>query len=571
MARTGVFSILRRCARLAWSAEQAGVPTREHLEQLAAQWQISRRELLRHSLGVAAAVPFAGMGCSRILAPRRRSTAARVAVVGAGMAGLHCAFRLAQAGVMAPVFEASGRPGGRMLTARGLLAGGQLTELGAEFIDTNHTCMHALAAELDVELRDMLAGEPPGLRRETYFFAGRIVGEEEIVDAFRPLAAHMAATVARAEAGGEEFNRVDGLSIAEYLDGVPEASRLIKGLISVAYVGEYGLETDEQSALNLLYLIDYAEPDTFRIYGESDERFHARDGNDTLTTRLAAAVENQIETHTRLTAVHRSASGGYRLTFARGGGSLERDFDHVVLAIPFTLLRSIDLAVELPPEKNRVIAELGCGTNAKLVGQFTSRVWQTEHNASGMSFTDNGLQCTWDCTRGQAGSAGALTTFLGGRAGVDIGDGTPEARMLEQLPRIEQLFPGAASAYRSGGALRMHWPSAPFALGSYSCYLPGQWSFHGIEGARAGNLHFCGEQCSLDFQGFMEGACETGALAAAEVLDDLGVPHPDALDRMLRGRLAGEAARSRTLPQPLKRRRGRSISFRARMIQAKAA
>ena len=67
-------------------------------------------------------------------------------------------------------------------------------------------------------------------------------------------------------------------------------------------------------------------------------------------------------------------------------------------------------------------------------------------------------------------------------------------------------------------------PSAPFALGSYAAYRPGQTAFEGIEGRRVGNLHFCGEHTSVAFQGLMEGACATGALTAQVILHDMGLP-----------------------------------------------
>src|SRR2546423_15696689 len=93
--------------------------------------------------------------------------------------------------------------------------------------------------------------------------------------------------------------------------------------------------------------------------------------------------------------------------------------------------------------------------------------------------------------------------------------------MRAALPHVGALFPGPAAAYVASTAVRMHWPTAPFALGSYAVYRPGQTSFQGMEGARVGNLHFCGEHCSVDFQGFMEGACETSARVAVALLNDL--------------------------------------------------
>jgi monoamine oxidase len=62
----------------------------------------------------------------------------------------------------------------------------------------------------------------------------------------------------------------------------------------------------------------------------------------------------------------------------------------------------------------------------------------------------------------------------------------------------------------------------PNLLLSYSYWKPGQYtSFSGYEKARQGNIHFSGEHCSQDFQGFMEGGASEGVRAAYEVLADL--------------------------------------------------
>jgi monoamine oxidase len=69
----------------------------------------------------------------------------------------------------------------------------------------------------------------------------------------------------------------------------------------------------------------------------------------------------------------------------------------------------------------------------------------------------------------------------------------------------------------------MHWPTFPWTLGSYACFLPGQWTgIRGAIGERVGNLHFAGEHCAFDNQGFMEGGCETGEWAAQAVLRTAG-------------------------------------------------
>ena len=522
MSRTRLFGALKRWARLAWIAERQRRPTRECVEQVSATWRSTRREVLHAAMGATAMAALPFTSCTSSM--RHYNGTERVAIVGAGLAGLHAAYRLLQAGVRAQVYEASTRVGGRMFTARSLYAQGQVAELGGEFIDSNHIWCRGLAQEFGVPLDDLFANEPPEVLRDTFFFQNRRIDEAEIVEAFRPIAARIAVDVEAAVEHAATFARLDATSITEWLAGIPEANALIKAILEVAYVGEFGLEADDQSVFNLFRLIDFQTPEAFRLFGESDERFHIRTGSDTLTTRLAEAVAGQIRTDMRLVAITQRTDATYRLTFERGTARVERDAEHVILAIPFSLLRQVALRLELPPVKRRVITELGYGTNAKLLGQYTARVWRSVHNASGTVYTDNGLQSLWDAVRGQEGASGILTTFLGGKSGVQVGVGTPEARVLETLPRIEAIFPGTAATYRSGYALRMHWPSAPFALGSYAAYRPGQMAFEGIEGRRVGNLHFCGEHTSVVFQGLMEGACATGAYTAQAVLNDMGLP-----------------------------------------------
>jgi monoamine oxidase len=263
------------------------------------------------------------------------------------------------------------------------------------------------------------------------------------------------------------------------------------------------------------------------VFGDSDERWHAHLGNDTFTTLIAAQLSpEQVVTDARLTKII-EAEGTFTLVLARSDGTtFSANFDHVVLALPFSTLRDVDLdEVTLSDEKRTIVAELGYGTNAKVMGGFSSRVWRDAYAASGAMVTDLPAQQTWDTSIGQAGPTGIITNFLGGAQGEASGEGDAPTWFAEvAVPALEAAWPGCAAAY-SGTAVRMHWPTAPHAKGSYACYRPGQWAFWGLEGVREGNLHFCGEHTSLDFQGWMEGGAETGALVAAEILDDLGVAY----------------------------------------------
>ena len=272
MAHTRLFGALKRWARLAWRAERQRRPTREYVEQVSAMWQSTRREVLRAALGTTAMAALPFTSCTSSM--RHYNGTERVVIVGAGLAGLHAAYRLRQAGVQAQVYEAATRVGGRMFTAHSLYAPGQVAELGGEFIDSNHVWCRGLAQECGVPLDDLVADEPPELRHDTFFFQNRRIDEAEIVEAFRPIAARIAVDVEAAVENAATFARLDAMSITAWLAGIAEANALIKAILEVAYVGEFGLEADDQSVFNLLRLIDFKSPEAFRLFGESDERFY---------------------------------------------------------------------------------------------------------------------------------------------------------------------------------------------------------------------------------------------------------------------------------------------------------
>jgi len=498
MPRSHAFSLIRRSLRRALHEQSPALP------------RLTRRNLLKSGLGALgyAAWTTAAPGCIQ-------GRVASVAIVGAGLAGLTCAYRLQQAGVSAVVVDAATRVGGRTYTARGRLEDGQIAELGGELIDSEHVTMQRLAAELEIELDDLPA-TTAGLS-DTLNFGRTRVSERAIVEAFVPVAAHMQRELAAADADEAYFAALDALGLEAWLDNLPDLDPTLRALLNVAYVGEYGRELSEQSVFNLLWLIDSETPDPFRIFGDSDERYHAHLGSDTFATRLSAALEREVELETRLVRIRELPTGRLRLAFDRAGTVREQDFDRVVLALPWTLLRQVELDVALPDLKRQMIAELGYGLNSKHVLQFEGKPWR-DQGESGSSFTDNGLQSTWDTARGQPGSSGLLTVFLGGDASEASRLGSAEERARGFLPAVERLWSGARERYRPWSALRMYWPTAPLALGSYACYLPGQAAWSGSEGEPVGNLHFCGEHTSENFQGYMEGAAESGERAAAEVL-----------------------------------------------------
>lgn len=524
-ARTPLFGMLRRAIATARHAEQSPAPLDEFLDQVVERRvDTSRRRFLRHAVSGSAGLALAA--CMGRVPLRQIGGDRRVVIVGAGIAGLTAAWRLRQAGVHADIYEANSRIGGRMYSLRDHFPDGQVVELGGELIDTSHVRIQALAAELGLELDDLLA-DGPELAPEVWHFGGRRYGERDVVEALQPLARAIGRDQARLPDDDVTYRTphgledLDRLNMAQWLDreGI---DGWLRALIDVAYTTEMGAEPDRQSALNLIDFIGI-EPEHFSIFGESDERFHVRGGNDRIPHALAKLLGDSIETGMALEAIRQRSDGGVVLDFRHGSASREVRADLVLLAIPFTTLRHVRIDVPLSTAKRGAIDSLGYGNNAKLMIGFNSRVWR-EHGSNGSVFTDLPFQSSWETSRAQPGVGGILTNFTGGQHALDIGAGPARAQADKAAREMDAVFPGALAAREGAREVRFHWPSQPWVRGSYACYAPGQWTtLRGAADEVAGPLHFAGEHCALTTQGFMEGGCESGETAAAQILGIIGI------------------------------------------------
>src|SRR6185503_5146275 len=134
---------LIRAASVAREAAVRNLSAEQVLEERNAR-VITRRDFLKVSAAAAGALAL------RRTVPLFADGGPRIAVVGAGLAGLTCAYRLRQAGRLATVYEASERVGGRCWTLRGAFEDGQIAEHGGELIDTGHDQIRDLIRELDL-------------------------------------------------------------------------------------------------------------------------------------------------------------------------------------------------------------------------------------------------------------------------------------------------------------------------------------------------------------------------------------------------------------------------------------
>jgi monoamine oxidase len=293
-------------------------------------------------------------------------------------------------------------------------------------------------------------------------------------------------------------------------------------LLVNAYGEELGGDPDEISAVTVVSLLAGSPADRFSPYEESDQRYHIRGGNDQLVTRLAEKLGGQIETRSRLMALSRSADGRYRLIVLRDAAEREEIADRVILALPFTLLRLVDLRQSgFGARKMQSINQLGMGRNTTLQLQFTDRFW-LRGGGNGEYRLRGSFQTTWDVTRAQAGTAGVLNFFSGGSAAVAASLPDIDTQARDSLRELARYVPASEPLWNRR-VIRNAWDRNPWSLGSYALIKPGQYtSFYGVEAEPAGHVYFAGEHTSIESQGYLNGAIETGQRAAGEVLASLG-------------------------------------------------
>jgi monoamine oxidase len=450
----------------------------------------------------------------------------RIVIVGAGLAGLTTAYELRKAGIVASIVEGAPRAGGRCLSERRAFSDNQIAERGGELIDTAHDVLIDLAIELGLPLDDLAAAETAGLR-SIYHFGGTLYDEASVTRDLRKLWPRLARDARVLGDAYPTFRRytpaqarLDRLSCAQWIDTRVDGGRRSRfgQLLANAYTEELGADPDDISAISVVGLLAGTPQDRFSPYEESDQRYHIRGGNDQLVERMALSIGDNLRTGTRLIALARAADGRVRLTVQRDQAISDELADHVVLAVPFTMLRQVDLrGAGFTSRKRKCIRELGMGRNTKLQLQFTDRPWLNA-GANGETRVDGSYQVSWEVTRGQGGRAGILNFFSGGSAAARAGEGMPEERARDALADLQQLLPGIGTSW-NGRVIRNAWDRYPWTQGSYSLLKPGQYTeLHGIEDTIEGRVHFAGEQSSMLYAGYMNGALESGQRAAREII-----------------------------------------------------
>jgi monoamine oxidase len=553
MARTPLLRSLIELARGLRAADARGIPLEALREQRALAQAQRGRPLTRRAFmaGAAAATGALLTGCGPgpqpTVLPARPGSGKqpKIAIVGAGIAGLSAALELADKGIAATVYEAAGRVGGRMFSNASYFDQGQVFEWCGELIDTPHVTVLALAQRFGLAVDDLFASEPKGAT-ETYRFFGQYYSREDAekdFNALRPILEgdlNLCGEDTTFDNNTAHSEMLDNMSVYDWIEKrVPGGHKSPLGmLLDTAYFIELNTDTREQSSLNILSCLGFqSDWEHFGMYGESDEKFKIRGGNQQIPLAIAAHLgPDTLQLGKRMEAIVQRSSGDYQLTFRRANATETVIADAVLLTLPFAVLRELDYSkAGFDALKDRTIKELGRGRQSKQHLQFKQRVWNEKGPrpaaGTGTSYSDTGYQASWEASRGQPGPHGILVGYCGGPYAAAMNTtvafatssvASVQADAVRFLAQAEPVFPGLTAEWNGKATQGIPHLDPNFRC-SYSHWKTGQYTtIRGYERVTQGRIFFAGEHTSTGFQGFMEGGAAEGQRAAKEILAAFG-------------------------------------------------
>ncbi len=430
-----------------------------------------------------------------------------VIVAGAGLAGLTAAYELQRRGARVTVVEARDRLGGRVWTRRDGFAEEQHAEAGGDMIDPDQETIRRLAKDLGVALSPILrggfafarhAGHAPVVMRASE--AGGLW--VELAQAAEPWV--LAHRLNERRWDGPIAQQLAGQSVADWLDAIG-ANRQLRARLN----GLRGFFLADPAQLSLLALVDQLATESSAL----DHFYRIRGGNDRLATALADTLQEPLLLNTMVRAVaqHR---GTVRVTLRRRDGQSHMIADALVLALPATMARRLAFTPSLPVPQRKALRDLHYGAATKTLLQFDRRFWRRQGKPLAYG-TDLPIGAIWDGNEEQQGRGGILTLLAGGSTSRDTKQLLAQGGAEAVAQRLKWL--GATKAVLCASC-HVSWEDDPFVRGGYAVFQAGYDPEQRAWLSRPhGRILFAGEQTSLRWQGYMNGAVESGLRAALEV------------------------------------------------------
>jgi monoamine oxidase len=451
--------------------------------------------------------------------PLHQGTARRVIVIGAGLAGLAAADDLTAAGHDVTVLEARMRPGGRLFTIRSPFADGLYAEAGAMFAGGPRITRYAerfgiplVGERSDAAFVYHLRGRRLRLGGGPVNWPLALTPEEQAGRWGETYIGHLLEEIGDPFVDGwppESLRRYDGMTLPDLL----RSRGASPGLIELLRTNVLHLHGDGIDSLSALWFLRDAA--IYAAMGRGGGGVF-EGGSDRLPRAMAAHLSDRIIYGAPVVRIERD-DAQVRVVVAQGGGPNTLSADYLVCAIPFTVLRDVEVAPAFSADKQRAIRELSYSSITRVYVQMRERFWERA-GESGWAESDLPVPRTIVHPLAPAGTRprrAVLEAHTGREHARHLAGLDEEARLAFALEQLETLFPGAR-AHAEGGT-SYSWVSDPWARGGYSSLRPGQvfglWPHIAQSEDR---IFFAGEHTSR-MSASMEGAVESGQRAAREV------------------------------------------------------
>jgi monoamine oxidase len=428
-----------------------------------------------------------------------------VAVIGGGLAGLVAARELAKRQAAVHVIEARSRLGGRVSTLRDDSFLTDPIELGGEFIDASHDEIRTLARELGLELTRVL--------RDGFALALEVDGklrihtnQKTIWRGFKRALQHEADLHGETEC---DWNSTIAAALGRHsLDELLRARHASEDVLAMAAAlrGFFAADSDALSALVGVEL-SMEQTDPGHV-----PHSRVKGGNDLLVNGLAR-TKNVIFSMQRTVKRIQQTDTEVRINVTEPHGELETvTADYAVITVPPVILRSWAFSPPLPSEQRRAMETLSSGFATKAHLRFDTRWWRKPRRPRAFG-TNLPIGAVWEATESARGPA-VLTLLAGGHASEELEAIIEEEGADGVAARLSWLgTPEPVREFRS-----MTWERDPRSKGGYAFF--GKSFEPGLRDklARAcGRVLFAGEHTSRRYQGFMNGAVESGLRVAKEL------------------------------------------------------
>jgi monoamine oxidase len=431
-----------------------------------------------------------------------------VLVAGAGLAGLTAARELAKKGAKVTVIDARDRVGGRVFTAREPFLHGAHAELGADLIDESQTEICTLISEVGLRTARILPGGFASIKQHGH--RRRVGGRgawKQLGKLLQPEVRAFCVSEQRWDGGVAEV--LGRQSVAEWLERI-RAPKSVKE----AAIGMRGFFLADPEELSLLTLADQFAEDG--APGE-EHMFRVIGGNDRLPVHLAKALGSRVQLQTILRRVTQTRDEVITALESNGRVADAR-FDYLVCALPATTARDLIFEPSLPDLQRQATSSVKYGAATKTALQFNDAPWRTRGKplAFGSALP---IGAVWDGNEQQTGRRGTRSGILTLLAGGGASDATREMLAAEGPSRIvRELSWLKLNNSELIGWTSVSWEHERWSRGGYAFFDPQFTPSLRYWLARPfGRVFFAGEHTSLRWQGYMNGAVETGLRAAEEI------------------------------------------------------